>query len=82
MVMSWPLRRASTGAAISKAVRNWLDTEPSTRTGPSTRMLPPPMRSGGYPACPRYSIPAPNWRRASTRSPMGRSCMRGTPDRR
>ena len=33
-------------------------------------------------ALPRYSMSAPRLRNASTRSPIGRSCMRGTPDNR
>ncbi len=42
-----PLGPASSGAAMSTAVRNWLDTVPFTRTGRRASGLPRPMRSGG-----------------------------------
>ena len=38
-----------------------------------------PMRKGGKPSLPRYTMWHPSKRNASTKSPMGRSCMRATP---
>ena len=38
------------------------------------------MRSGGKPGCPSSSMRQPSRRSAATKSPMGRSCMRATPD--
>lgn len=37
------------------------------------------MCNGGYPGLPAYCTLQPSCVRPSTRSPMGRSCMRGTP---
>ena len=37
------------------------------------------MRKGGKPSLPKYSMWQPSKRNASTKSPMGRSCMRATP---
>ena len=72
------MAEAISGADISSAVRNWLDTLPRTRIGAAAN-APRLMCSGGYPGWPVYSMLAPIALRASTRSPIGRSCMRGTP---
>ena len=40
---------------------------------------PPLMRKGGKPSSPTYSISAPNCRRASTSTPMGRCSIRSDP---
>ncbi len=42
-------------------------------------MLAGEICNGGNLSLPLYSILQPIWRKASTRSPIGRSCIRGTP---
>ena len=68
------------GNAISIAERNWLETSPRTRSTRSPKPAKGAMASGGKPGLPRYSMRAPTRARPSTRSPTGRSCMRGTPE--
>ena len=71
---------ATKGKASSSAVRNWLDTSPRTLTAWFSASFDGPFRrSGGKPSWPRQSILQPSRRKASTRSPIGRSCIRGTP---
>ncbi len=75
-------REVSIGNAISSADRNWLDTSPRTLTRSrieASEIAPGPIASGGYPSFPRYRMSAPSARSVSTKSPIGRSCMRGTP---
>ena len=76
IVTAWS--RAISGATIKRAVRNWLDTLPRTAMR-CAWMWPRRMRSGGKPCSPVYSICVPTAFSASTRSPIGRSCMRDTP---
>src|SRR6266853_143259 len=70
------------GRAISSADRYCEDTSPRTRTLSPARILPACTTSGGKPSAPEYSMRAPSRRNASTRSPIGRSCMRGAPESR
>src|SRR5438128_3388118 len=68
--------------AISSADRYCEDTSPRTRTLSPARILPACTTSGGKPSAPEYSMRAPSRRNASTRSPIGRSCIRGAPESR
>src|SRR3989442_1521648 len=70
------------GRAISSADRYCEDTSPRTRTLSPARILPACTTSGGKPSAPEYSMRAPSRRNASTRSPIGRSCIRGAPESR
>src|SRR5712664_908314 len=69
------------GSAISSAERYCEETSPRTRTLAPRLILPARIASGGNPFFPGYSIAAPKRRSASTRSPIGRLCMRGVPER-
>src|SRR5258708_4204413 len=69
------------GSAISSAERYCEETSPRTRTLAPRLILPARIASGGNPSFPGYSIAAPRRRSASTRSPIGRLCIRGVPER-
>ena len=75
-----PLSCADSGSVIRSAVRNWLDTSPRTRIGCVDRDLRRvnPQRRKAVVLL-RSRCCAPICRKPSTRSPIGRSCMRGTP---
>ena len=84
--MMFPVKRrvrpwGNTGPIINRAEMYCELTLPAKDTSRPSRRV-PVMRKGGNPSCPAYSIRAPRLRRASTRMPMGRCCIRGVPVRR
>ncbi len=68
------------GSASSSAVRNWLDTSPriAHSSHRPRRRRPGRSRAADSPSR-RVADVGAERRSASTRSPIGRSCMRGTP---
>src|SRR5258706_5987604 len=69
------------GSAISSAERYCEETSPRTRTLAPRLIAPERIASGGNPSFPEYSTAAPRLRNASTRSPIGRLCIRCVPER-
>ena len=80
--MTMSPRRSASGSASSSAVRNWLDTSPRTGIGAGAQRQ-PPFRSPTAQrrvAGPAQSLDAqPSGTQRLHGSPIGRSCMRGTP---
>ena len=69
----------SVAPAIISDDANWLEVSAAMATSNPPRIFLPRMRSGGKPSRSTYSTSAPMDSRTSTRSPMGRWCIRCSP---